>query len=223
MLKHPPTGVAILFLLTTLFTLWFLYKSSKSIPLIIGSILWMVVQAIIGHSNFYLDATRIPPRPFLLVGPPLLFIIILFSTKKGRAFIDSFDEKWLTYLHSVRIPVEVTLLFLYLNNLIPQLMTFEGRNFDILSGISAPIVAYFGYTKKSLSKKTLLAWNFICLGLLFNIVINALLSMPTIFQKQGFDQPNTGLLFSPYLFLPCFIVPAVLLSHLVCIRKLIIK
>jgi len=33
-------------------------------------------------------------------------------------------------------------------------------------------------------------WNFVCLGLLLNIVINALLSLPSAFQQFAFDQPN---------------------------------
>jgi len=63
-------------------------------------------------------------------------------------------------------------------------------------------------------------WNVICLGLLFNIVINAILSAPTIFQAQAFDQPNIGVFYFPFVWLPCFIVPAVLFSHLVCLKKL---
>jgi hypothetical protein len=68
-----------------------------------------------------------------------------------------------------------------------------------------------------------LVWNFICLGLLFNIVVHAVLSAPLPFQQLAFDQPNVAILYFPYVWLPAFIVPVVLLSHLVAIRKLIIK
>lgn len=102
-------------------------------------------------------------------------------------------------------------------------MTFEGRNFDILSGISAPIVAYLVFTKKTLSHNFLLIWNFICLGLLINIVTNALLSAPFPIQKLAFEQPNIAILHFPFSWLPTFVVPVVLLGHLVSIRQLMIK
>ena len=99
-------------------------------------------------------------------------------------------------------------------------MTFEGRNFDILAGITAPIIAYFGLTKTTLSRQTILLWNFICLALLLNIVINALLSAPSPIQKFAFDQPNIAILNFPFSWLPTFIVPIVLFGHLTSIRQL---
>jgi hypothetical protein len=102
-------------------------------------------------------------------------------------------------------------------------MTFEGRNFDILSGITAPFIYYFGFIKNKLDKKIILAWNFLCLGLLINIVGIALLSAPFPFQKFAFSQPNIALAYFPFVWLPCCIVPLVLFSHLVTIRQLIMK
>ncbi len=57
------------------------------------------------------------------------------------------DVRLSTFLHTVRLPIEIILFKLYLNKMIPQLMTFEGRNFDIVIGITAPIVGYL-YLKK---------------------------------------------------------------------------
>ncbi len=104
---------------------------------------------------------------------------------------------------------------------VPELMTFEGRNFDILSGISAPIVYYLYFIKGKISKRTLIIWNFICLLLLVNIVVHAILSAPTPFQKMAFDQPNIAVLHSPFHLLPAIVVPLVFLSHLASIRLLL--
>lgn len=102
-------------------------------------------------------------------------------------------------------------------------MTFEGSNFDMLSGLSAPVIYYFGYIKKNLNKRIILIWNVICLGLLINIVITAILSSPFPFQQFAFDQPNIAVLYFPFIWLPCCIVPLVLLSHLAAIRQLLKK
>ena len=164
-----------------------------------------------------------PPRFIFLVLPPLITIIILFSTAKGRRFVDGLNSKQLVWLHTVRIPVELVLYWLFVGKQVPQLVTFEGSNFDILSGITAAPVAWFGYHKKAFPRWLLLLWNFICLLLLLNVVVHAILSAPFPFQVFGFDQPMLAVLYFPYVLLPGFIVPLVLLSHLVCIWQLVIK
>jgi hypothetical protein len=100
-------------------------------------------------------------------------------------------------------------------------MTFEGRNFDILAGITAPIIAYFSLKKVKLSRNVVLVWNIICLGLLINIVVNGFLSAPSPLQQLAFDQPNIAILNFPFSWLPTFIVPLVLFGHLVSIRQLL--
>lgn len=184
---------------------------------------WLAIQALIGLSDFYTVTDTVPPRFVLMVLPPVLLIIGLFATTKGRAYIDGLDIKVLTVLHTVRIPVEIVLFWLFVHKTVPELMTFEGRNFDILSGLTAPLIFYFGFVKKKLGRKIILIWNFICLGLLANIVVNAVLSAPFPFQKFAFDQPNIAVLYFPFNWLPSFVVPVVLFSHLATIRQLVNK
>jgi len=100
-------------------------------------------------------------------------------------------------------------------------MTFEGYNYDILSGISAPIIYYLVFVAKKAGENTLLIWNFICLALLINILVIAALSAQTPIQKLAFDQPNIGVALFPFVLLPSVIVPIVLLSHLTVIRQLL--
>ncbi len=182
---------------------------------------WLVVQGFVAATNFYTVTTSVPPRFLWLVLPPLLFIIGLFLSAKGRSFISNLSQEHLALLHTIRIPVEIVLFQLYLHKMVPQLMTFEGRNFDILSGISAIFVYLLGYRRKMLGKKGLLIWNFLALALLMNIVINAVLSTPFRFQQFGFEQPNIAVLYFPFVWLPGCIVPLVLFSHLSVIYQLL--
>jgi hypothetical protein len=188
-------------------------------------IIWLGIQAALTLSSVYRTNTTVfPPRLFLMgVFPMLLTIIILFATKRGRIFIDSLPLFRITWLNTIRIAVELVLLWLFLNKAVPQVMTFEGWNFDILSGITAPIIAWLGFSKKMLGKNFILVWNIICLILLFNIVIIAVLSAPFSFQQLAFDQPNIAILYFPFSWLPAFIVPVVLFGHLVSIRQLTLK
>jgi hypothetical protein len=232
MIDNLPTYISLTFGLTTVATLllfiWTIRNSNseltrkKATPIFIGLTMWLAIQTVLTLKNIYKSDTSTFPPKIILTGilPTILTIVLLFLTSKGRQFIDSLPLKNLTYLNIVRIPVEIILFWLFLNKAIPELMTFEGRNFDIFAGITAPLVAYFGLTKTKLKRQSILIWNFICLGLLVNIVVNALFSVPSPIQKFAFDKPNIAILYFPFSWLPTFIVPIVLFGHLTSIRQL---
>ncbi len=221
-MNNLPVYISLIFGLTTVLTVWLFYKAankSKGTLLIITG--WLVLQSAIGLSGFYTVTDNIPPRFLLAILPPVLFIIGLFITSRGRKYIDSLEIKILTILQTIRIPVEIVLFWLFVHKTVPELMTFEGRNFDILSGLTAPVIYYLGFKKQAINKKLILAWNFICLGLLINIVANAVLSAPFPFQQFAFNQPDIAVLYFPFNWLPSCIVPIVFLSHLASIRQIL--
>jgi hypothetical protein len=221
-MENLPISVSILFGFTTLLTVYLFYKASHNSKLVlIITAAWLAVQALVASTGFYTITNTIPPRFLLLVLPPMVLIAALFFTNSGRQLIDRIDVKALTLLHLIRIPVEIVLLWLFLYKTVPQIMTFEGRNFDIFSGISAPFIYYFGFVRKTLNKNWVIAWNFLCMALLINIVATAILSEPFPFQQLAFDQPDVAIFYFTFVWLPAFIVPIVLLSHLVSMRQLL--
>ncbi len=221
MLANTPSYLIFTFLLCTVFTFYMLARATHWNKKVIGlSILWLSIQGYLGYSGFYLDTVSLPPHFLVLFPPVFILMIIVFNSKKGKQFIDSLDLKTLTLLHIVRIPVEFCLLWLFMAEAIPQLMTFEGRNFDIIAGITAPIVFILYFIRNKISKNIMLGWNVLMLLFLINIIINALLSAPLPFQQFAFDQPNMGIFYFPYVWLPSFILPSVFFSHLVAIRRL---
>ena len=215
-------SIKIIFVIITLLTVYLFYAArKKSKPFLIIIFCWMLLQSILAISGFYFQEYSNPPAFMLLILPPVVCIIVLFITKPGRNFIDNLNIKYLTALHTVRIFVELILYALFIAKTIPVIMTFEGRNFDILAGITAPIIYYFGYKKKVLSRGILIAWNVLSLILLFNIVITALLSLKTPFQQFGFDQPNIALTYFPFNLLAAVVVPLVLFAHLAALKQLV--
>lgn len=221
-MENLPAYIGTIFVVTTILTIvLFFNAANRAKPVLYIILSWMTIQGIIGQTEFLKQTDEIPPRLALMVAPTLLLIIFLFITNKGRNFIDNLNLKTLTILHSVRVPVELVLLWLSIYHYVPQIMTFEGKNFDILSGISAPIIYYLVFMRSTMKKSILLFWNFFCLGLLFNIIIIAVLSAPFPFQQFGMDQPNIAVLYFPFSWLPTVVVPIVLLSHLASIRQLL--
>jgi hypothetical protein len=221
MLPDLPLYVNVIFNLTVLLTWWLFIRAAKNRTAIIITLLWLLMSGIMGYRGFYQDVSSLPPKFIFAIVPPLVVILFLFVFPAGRKFIDTFDMRSLTIISIVRIPVELVLYWLSVHKAVPELMTFAGRNFDILAGLTAPIVYYTCFKGSRVTNKTpLLVWNILSLGLLLNIVINAVLSAPFRFQQFAFDQPNIAVLYFPFIWLPCFIVMVVLFSHLVSIRKL---
>lgn len=181
----------------------------------------MGLQMGLGSTDFYQDASGTPPRFALLIIPPLAGTCILFFSRKGKQFINDLDTSQLTILHTIRLPIEIVLYFLFVDKAIPEIMTFEGRNWDILAGITAPFIFYFRYIKNSLSTKVVILWNVVSIGLLLNIIVLAILSAKTPFQRFGFEQPNIAVAYFPFNWLPSVVVPLVLFSHLASIKKLL--
>lgn len=223
-MENVPLYVHFIFGCTVLLGFVLFYKASQYAKLFLFiSVGWIIFQSGLSIAGFYETMNSVPPRFPLLLLPPLLFLIICFNTSKGKSMLDHLDIKALTLFSVIRIPVEIVLFFLYEHQTIPQLMTFEGRNFDILSGITAPIMYYVCFMRQKNGKTILLIWNIVCLALLLNIVINAILSIPSSFQLFAFDQPNIAITYFPFVLLPSYLVPLVLLSHLVSIRQLVWK
>jgi hypothetical protein len=214
----------VFFIVTTFLAVWQFYRASnKSKSFLTIVFIWMAIQLLLGRTDFYNNESTIPPRFILLIFPPLVLIIILFLTTGGRKFIDSLNLTHLILLHTIRIPVEIALYYLFTSKVIPQIMTFEGQNFDIVAGLTAPIIFYFGFIKNKISDKFLFLWNILSLGLLVNIIVIAFLSAKTPLQQFAFNQPNIAIAHFPFNWLPSVIVPMVLFSHLSALRQIIMR
>lgn len=230
-MENVPAYVSIVFILTTFLTVGiFLYAikrgsfDSKSAKILIFLLpFWLFFQAVLSIGGFYLKTDLIPPRlPFFAVLPAMLLVIALFIFAR-KNFISQLSLKILTIIHVIRIPVEMVLLWLFQAKQVPQLMTFEGRNFDVFSGLTAPIVFWLAFRGGQINRSLLIVWNFLALGLLVNIVVNAFLSFPFPFQQFAFEQPNRAVLYFPFVWLPSVVVPIVLFCHLASLWQLFSK
>ena len=179
----------------------------------------LVLHAFLASGGFYL-ANTMPPR-FSLGPVPTISVLLILYFAFARKGVQVRSLQILTLLSIIRVPVEFLLLELYRHGHVPQLMTFEGRNFDILSGLSAPLVAWLAFRGGEVNRRLLIAWNVLAFGLLLNILVIAILSLETPFQRFAFEQPNRGVLYFPFIWLPAIIVPIVFVSHVVSLWQLL--
>ena len=224
-----PPYVSIVFILTTFAAVAFLLQSTKAaglqtLPakiLLFILPLWIIFQAIISIGGFYQVSNPLPPRLLVFGVLPALLLIIFYFLFFRSSFIEGMPLKLLTLLHVVRIPVELVLFLLFIGGQVPRIMTFEGLNFDILSGILSPIIYLTAFRGTETKRWLLIGFNILGLILLVNIVSIAVMSLPTPVQQLAFDQPNRAVLFFPYVWLPTIVVPIVLFAHLSSLWKLL--
>jgi hypothetical protein len=186
-------------------------------------IAWFTIVSILSLTGVLLDFSSFPPKLFIVLIIPFVSILFITFSTRLKQILHAIPPQNIIRLQTFRVFVEILLWWLFVQNLLPVQMTFDGRNFDIIAGLTAPIIAYLGFTKKILPKSVLIAWNILCLALLINIVIIAILSMPTPFRAFMNEPANTIVAHFPVVLLPAFLVPLAYGLHFFSLRQLLIK
>jgi hypothetical protein len=180
--------------------------------------LWLVALGFIASSGFLLDFKALPPHLLVVGLPPLLTLVALSFSSRFTELLRLIPPVWVVGLQSFRIVVELGLWMLFLDGIIPAAMTFESRNLDVLSGLTAPLAAWL--LARHAPQWVIALWNVAGLCLLLNIVVTAILSAPTPF-RQFFDGPaNTIIAQFPFVWLPGFLVPLAYWLHVISLRQL---
>lgn len=227
MIEGVPSYVSPMFIATTFLTVGFLFyaikrASAETLPgrsVLFLTAFWMLFTGAIAIGGFYQVTDALPPRIFIFGALPAILVgiaLVIFFP----AFIKSLPLTILTLLHLIRIPIELVLYWLAHSGSIPTAMTFEGNNFDILSGITAPIIYFLAFRGGKTNRWLLIAWNIAALLLLINIVTTAILAFPSPMQQIAFDQPNRAVMYFPFIWLPAVVVPIVFFAHIAAFRKL---
>lgn len=187
---------------------------SRSMMVIIG---WAVIVAVLSMTGFTRRMELFPLNlaPVLLV--PLIGILFITFSRATKHILQFVQMQTLTRLQVFRVFVEILLWLLFIENLLPVQMTFEGINFDIVAGLTAPFAAYLF----SVNRKAMIAWNIVSLCLLINIVTIAILSTPTPLRVFFNEPANTIVAVFPFILLPTFLVPLAYGLHFLSLRKLL--
>lgn len=181
---------------------------------------WLAYISILSLKGVFTNASLPPRIPLLLVLPAFLFFIYFFTNIKFKKIIDAVPAAMPIYSQSFRIVVELLIFGLFLEGLLPKAATFEGYNYDIVIGITAPLLAFFMLAKGKSNNWIVLAWNFAGLTTLL-IVVSILLSsayFPALWNQTESILPK-GLGIFPYTFLAGLFMPLAVFMHLLSIIK----
>ena len=184
---------------------------------------WTGLLTMLSRNGFFADFSKLPPRPALVMLMPLPIIMLIAFSKTGTRLLQTVPSHWLVFMQSFRIVVEFLLLFAFMAGKLPAQMTFEGRNFDVLTGVLALPVGYLLARKKSYASKLGIAFNIIGIILLLNILVIAVLSMPTSIRYFMNEPSNTLVAQFPFILLPGVLVPIAYTMHIFSLRQLLAK
>jgi hypothetical protein len=185
-----------------------------------GLSVWFIYAGLLGYFGVVRNTAMRPPGiAFLLV--PVLGCLIFFITRSSpSARVALAFPLWIILgVQSFRIGVELFLHQLWIDGLVPKMLTFEGANVDIYVGASAPLIAWLS-TRGRLGTRLALAWNVLGLLALTNVVTRAVLTAPGPFSVIHAEVPNRMFGTFPFLFIPAFFVPLAVVLHVLAIRAI---
>jgi len=180
------------------------------------SVVWLNVTWSLAQGGVLAQWERTPP-PFmvLVITMIILAFAIAFSRLGGR--LAEYIPIWvLVGVQAFRLPLELAMHRMAERGIMPPQMTYTGRNFDIVTGATAIIVAALVWSRRG-GRNLVLAWNLLGLALLINVIIVAIVSTPR-FARFGPDRLNVWVAFPPFVWLPAVLVLAALAGHLIVFR-----
>jgi hypothetical protein len=182
-----------------------------------GALIWMGVTLGLADRGIFLNFDWTPP-PFALLVAAIMTLGASIAFSPLGARLAHLPLWTLVAAQAFRLPLEIAMHALVDRDIMPEQMSYTGRNFDVLTGASAIVVA--ALVKMGLGGRRLVAvWNVAGLLLLVNIVVVAMLSTPAI-AFFGHDRLNFFVFYPPFVWLPAVLVLAALAGHLIVFRAL---
>ncbi len=161
-----------------------------------------------------------PPNFTILMVVCFVLTVRLAFSRTGNDMIARLPYTALIGFQGFRLVLEIGMHRAAIEGTMPVQMSYLGYNFDILTGASAIVVAILAARGKA-PRGLLVAWNLLGSILLAAIIAIAFASTPMIRAfGGGGDRLNTFVGYVPFVWLPCVLVQAALLGHILVWRKL---
>jgi len=187
-------------------------------------VLYYSILGVLAQKGFFADFSRFPPRIFVMFVIGAIFIGTLAVSRNFQKILAQVPLTSLVEFQMFRFLAEILLFWLATIGAAPEIMTFKGRNFDVIIPLTAPIVSFLLLRRKitntSRSRMILLAWNLAGIAVLTNTIVTAVLSMPTPAQVFKTNPSFTVAADFPFFLLPAFWVVLAYALHIFSIQKL---
>ena len=179
---------------------------------------WLALTAAAAAGGWLRRWDAVPPRLALL---PLVVLVtmVLLNRLPGFARLLVHVPPWWPIAAQVfRVGVELVLLAYYGRGLVPRQMTLEGRNLDLLVGLTAPVMAVL-IARGRASRPLVLGWNALGLASLVNVAYLAVTSAPGALHRNWPGEPLTLVGHWPAVWIPALLLPSAVALHVISIRR----
>ena len=193
-------------------------RTRETVIAAIATVAWLLLTLGLAESG-RLSFTSRPPTMLFLVVAILAVAFGIGASRLGLRIATGIPLAALVGVQAFRFPLELLLHRSYQEGLMPVQMSYSGLNYDILSGLSAIVVALVLLRRPS-SLVLVRLWNVVGTVLLANILVVALLSAPTPLRVFHNDPANVWITQAPWVWLPAVDVLAAVLGHVLVYRRL---
>ena len=165
-----------------------------------------------------LSFTSVPPTMVILLVAILALAFAIGTSRFGLRLATGISLAALVGIQGFRFPLELMLHQAYVEGLMPVQMSFSGFNFDILTGLSAIVVALV-LVWRPMSVTLVRIWNTAGVVLLANILTIAVLSAPLPLRVFDNEPANVWVTQAPWVWLPSVYVMAAIIGHILVYRR----
>jgi hypothetical protein len=180
---------------------------------------WFIYVGVLGYLGVIANTAMFPPGIALIFVPIMVFFVLLIvrlvSSARARTAL-AFPIWVLIGTQAFRVGIELFIHQLWIDGLVPKMLTFAGANVDIYIGASAPLIAWLSIRGWS-GQRLALFWNVLGLLSLANVVTRAVLTAPGPLNLIHAEVPNRMIGTFPFMFIPGFFVPLAVVLHVLAI------
>lgn len=177
--------------------------------------IWLVAAIAVSASGILYDPPR-PVLPIIIWAPVVAFVAAFAGLQRFRSWTLSLYPPWLIGFHIVRAPIGVAFLLMEASGRLPAEFAVKAGTGDIVIGLTAVLAALYVRSLSEVRIRGLLIWNILGLA---DILMVFVVAQRIIFFG---DDPSAlvELTRFPALVVPMFVVPIVIITHLVIFAHL---
>ena len=189
------------------------------LALVFGALAWLTYVGVLSYFGIVRNSALKPPGAAYILLPAAAMILVLARSSAGLRIALAFPVALVIGMQAFRIGVELLLHRLYVDGLVPRLMTYEGGNVDIAIGLTAPFIAWLA-TRGRAGQRWALAWNFAGLVALANVAVRAIGTAPGALNFIHAEVPNLAVGMFPFTYVAGCFAPLAVVGHVLAIRSL---
>ena len=184
----------------------------------LGMAAWLGASSLAAISGVLARFDARPPPLLLLMVAVMAGAVLFARSRAATPLVEGLPLWALVAFQSFRLPLELVMHEAAASRVMPAQMSYSGLNFDIVTGITACLLAPWIATGRA-PRAVVLAWNVMGSALLAVIVVVAVVSTPMV-HAFGPDALNDWVAYFPFVLLPAVMVAFALVGHVLLFRAL---